>query len=119
MKILEKVKIQHKDTQLYLADNRLENSGASGNQVWEMIDGGKGDFFLKNTGTNKYLAALSGHVVLGSFFDKSVNSLQRWKKSGVRIENVKSNKCLANKSSLNVDNCSLKVTYEDWNIIDA
>ena len=111
IKILEKVKIQHKDTQLYLADNRLENSGASGNQVWEMIDGGKGDFFLKNTGTNKYLGSIFGRVGMSLTLDKTPLSTLRWKKSGVRIENVVANKCLANKSSLNVDNCSLKVTY--------
>ena len=104
---------------MYLGDGVLENSGASGNQVWEMIDGGKGDFFLKNTGTNKYISSFFGRVGMSSTLDKTPSSLQRWKKSGVRIENVKANRCLANKSSLNVDNCSLKVTYEDWNIIDA
>ena len=100
------MKIQHKDTQLYLGNGKLEKSGASGYQVWEMINGGNGEFFLRNTMSGKSLGALINfgttvfNVDMSSILDKTPSSVLRWKQSGDRIENVKANKCLANKSSL-------------------
>ena len=95
----------------------MENPKASGNQVWELIYDENGEFLLKNTGTNKYLSSFSGPVVMTQKIDTSLSSYQKWKKSGCRIENVKTKKCLAYKSFLNADVCSLNVTYEDWDLI--
>ena len=78
-----------------MADLKLETLGASDKQTWEMIDGGNGDFFLKNTSLNKYLTAMRGYVGLTASQDKSKTSNQRWKKFGSRLENISYNVCLA------------------------